>query len=255
MTARYLIRLDDACHTMDRLKWRLIEDMLDAHGVRPIVAVVPDNRDPELIADSHDPMFWQKVRSWRDKGWTIAMHGYQHVMHSAKRSALVLPFYDRSEFGGLPYAQQAEKIRASAKLFSEQGVAPAAWIAPAHCFDWATLRAIHEETEIRVVSDGIAFDCYFEEGFYWVPQQLWTLQERRAGLWTVCLHPSMMTEVQIAAFGEAIAGQYRDKITSMDDLDLVKRSKSILDRMYYQYFWNKRLVVESLVKLRARLRG
>jgi len=45
MSARYLIRLDDASATMNRHKWQLIEGVLDQHAIKPIVAVVPDNQD------------------------------------------------------------------------------------------------------------------------------------------------------------------------------------------------------------------
>ena len=53
------------------------------------------------------------------QGVTVAMHGYQHCMHPTK-SKLVLPFYERSEFAGLSYESQAEKIRKSWHLFAEK---------------------------------------------------------------------------------------------------------------------------------------
>ena len=93
------------------------------------------------------------------------MHGYQHVMHSTK-AKLILPFYERSEFGGLPYEAQVVKIRESWALFVAEQVKPSVWIAPAHCFDRLTLKAIRNETPIRIVSDGIARDQYFEDGFF-----------------------------------------------------------------------------------------
>ena len=48
MSARYLIRLDDACHTMDTFKWDKIENILDKYSVKPIVSVIPDNKDRSL---------------------------------------------------------------------------------------------------------------------------------------------------------------------------------------------------------------
>ena len=110
MTGRYLLRLDDACHSMDWGGWQKFEELFDRLGIKPIVAVVPDNHDRDLQYASPNPLFWDRVRSWQSKGWTIAMHGYQHVMHSTK-AKLILPFYERSEFGGLPYEAQVAKIR------------------------------------------------------------------------------------------------------------------------------------------------
>ena len=41
MTAKYLIRLDDACDTSNLSKWAEIERILDNFSVKPIVAVIP----------------------------------------------------------------------------------------------------------------------------------------------------------------------------------------------------------------------
>ena len=70
MRARYLVRLDDASHHMDRARWGRIERVLDAHAVKPIVAVVPDNQDPKLTVEPSDPSFWERVRRWATKGWS-----------------------------------------------------------------------------------------------------------------------------------------------------------------------------------------
>jgi predicted deacetylase len=236
MSARYLIRLDDACATMNRHKWDLVEAMLDEHSIKPIVAVVPDNQDPELMFDARDAKFWDKVRGWVAKGWTVAMHGYRHVMHSTDAKLLV-PFYNRSEFAGLSLADQAAKIKAGWQLFLAQGVVPQVWVAPAHSFDRLTLGAVQTETSIRVVSDGIAWNPYEDCGFHWIPQQLWRLTERRWGLWTVCLHPNQMTAESIAAFGKTIGTQFGGQISEFKDIRLRDCRKSLAERLYHEYFW------------------
>ena len=250
MTAKYLLRMDDACPTMDRRKWQMFEDLFDGLGIKPLVAVVPDNCDADLQCDPPNALFWEKVRAWQTKGWTIAMHGYQHRMHPTK-SKLVLPFYERSEFGGLCYEAQAEKIRKSWSLFGAQGVAPTAWIAPAHCFDKLTLKAIHNETPIRVVSDGIARDQYFEDGFFWLPQQLWSLAEKSSGLWTVCLHPNTTPDAQFAALRLELEECYISRVTSVDKLALHKRPKSLSDRLYDAYFWQRHRAFKLLHQVRS----
>ena len=236
MSARYLIRLDDACDAMDRHKWDLLERVLDQHGVKPIVAVVPDNQDTELMYAARDPNFWERVRSWAGKGWTVAMHGYTHIMHPTN-SNLLVPYYNRSEFAGLCLEEQATKIRSAWRLFMEQGITPEVWVAPAHSFDVVTLKAIRAETSIRVVSDGIAWNAYYEHGFHWIPQQLWRFAERRWGLWTVCLHPNQMTEESIAAFGNTVGASFRVQICSFKDVQLRDSRRSLAERLYHEYFW------------------
>jgi len=236
MSARYLIRLDDACDTMDRARWDLMEHILGKHGVKPIVAVIPSNHDRSLMFEARDAAFWDKVRGWALKGWSVAMHGYTHVMHSTQ-SKLVLPFYKRSEFAGLELESQAEKVRSAWALFLAQGVEPKIWIAPAHCFDLLTLQALRRETSIRVISDGIAWDTYFEHEFYWIPQQMWGLAERSWGLWTVCLHPNTMNDAAMRALDTALDEKYLGRMTCFQDLQMAKRKKSGLSRLYSLYFW------------------
>jgi predicted deacetylase len=213
----------------------MVEQVLDAHGVQPIVAVIPDNRDPKLSFERPDPAFWQRVRSWASKGWTVGMHGYTHLMHTTHELP-VLPFYRRSEFAGLTLEEQADKIRASWQLFSANGVEPRVWVAPAHSFDLLTLQALHRETPIRIISDGVAWDTYQEHGFHWIPQQLWSLAERPSGLWTVCLHPNNMDEAAVAALGRALV-RFRDRITCVRELVLHPRAKTAVSRLYHAYFW------------------
>lgn len=251
MSSRYIIRLDDACPTMDARKWRVLEDQLDSLGICPLVAVVPDNRDPVLEENEPDPDFWNRVRAWQAKGWTIAMHGFQHAFHVVNRKRLLLPFYDRSEFGGLSYADQASKIRNSWHLFKDQCIEPTVWIAPAHCFDRVTVKALRDETPIRIISDGIAYDQFYEDGFYWLPQQLWRMKEKAAGLWTVCLHPNMMTNDEISALGALLGREYCGKVVSVADIPLLKRSKSIGDKFFAIYFWQHFRSINLLVRFKS----
>ena len=255
MNARYLIRMDDACPTMDSRKWQMFEDLFDNLGIKPLVAVVPDNCDPELQCDPPDVLFWEKVRCWQAKDWTIALHGYKHQFHFVDRKRLVLPFYDRSEFGGLTLSEQSSKLRDAWELFQGEGVEPNVWIAPAHCFDRLTLEALRNETTIRIVSDGIAWDQYHEEGFTWVPQQLWELVPRWSGLWTVCLHPNTMSYEAIEKLKEQLLSPYFEgRIVSLADVELTERQKGLTDVLYGWYFWNRIRIYEALFRVRSMLR-
>ena len=61
MTTKYLIRLDDACPTMDSVKWEKMLNILDRYEVKPMVGIIPHNEDPKLHIGVEDPNFWQKV--------------------------------------------------------------------------------------------------------------------------------------------------------------------------------------------------
>jgi hypothetical protein len=186
--AEYLLRLDDACPTMDAPRWEAVLQVLSPRGVRPIVAIIPANGDPALAGRPADPDFWQRVRSWAEAGFMIALHGYSHVLHPSKGG--LVPVQRRSEFVGLPIDEQRRRIREGVRVLGANGLAPEAWVAPAHGFDLLTLQALRLESDIRVISDGFMRRAARREDFVWLPQQLWRPRDMKRGLWTICLHPN-----------------------------------------------------------------
>ena len=48
-SAKYLIRMDDACPTLKSSNWDYLESLFDDLNIKPIVAVIPDNVDESLF--------------------------------------------------------------------------------------------------------------------------------------------------------------------------------------------------------------
>lgn len=231
MSALYLLRFDDICDTMDWGIWTRIELILQRAGVCPLLAVVPDNRDPSLAVNSVNPDFWSKVRDWRKLGWTIGMHGHHHEYVSRDPGMLGLnPF---SEFAGLSYDEQFLKIVSSLTAFRHRGVEPELWIAPGHSFDSNTVRAL-ASAGIRAISDGYSLWPYRDSGgTFWLPQQLWRFRPMPAGVWTICFHINGWSELQVATFERNLA-VFRDQVTDFNSMrsKYGKRSRSLLDRAF-----------------------
>ena len=186
MAATYLVRFDDLCPTMNWTVWRRVEAALIEAGVSPILAVVPDNRDPELAIEPARPAFWDEVRRWQQRGWTIGMHGYQH--RYLTRYGGILGRNRYSEFAGLSYPLQIAMLRRALAIFAREGVRPDVWVAPAHSFDTTTLRAL-AECGLTAVSDGYSLLPHTDaRGMFWIPQQMGRFRALPAGVWTVCLH-------------------------------------------------------------------
>lgn len=186
MPATYLLRFDDICPTMNWTVWREVEEILTGAGISPMLAVIPDNRDPELMAEPARVAFWEEVRGWQRRGWAIGLHGYQHryVTHCAG----IVGRNRYSEFAGLPYAAQLAKLRSALAIFARQGVRPDVWIAPAHSFDGNTLDAL-AECGLRAISDGYSVLPHTDaRGMFWIPQQLGRFRSLPTGVWTVCHH-------------------------------------------------------------------
>jgi Uncharacterized protein conserved in bacteria (DUF2334) len=180
--------------------------------VKPLLAVVPDNRDPALEVAALRGDFWDRVRDWQAAGWSIGLQGYQHKY--ATRQSGLLGVNSHSEFAGVPPKTQAAKLDAALKIFSDEGVRADCWVAPGHSFDEETVRLLVER-RISVISDG-----YFRRpvrwlGCAWVPQQLWRFRPMPGGVWTVCLHHNAYDGAQLDRLAADLR-RYAGSITSLE---------------------------------------
>jgi len=186
----------------------------ERYGIRPILAVVPDNRDPELKIDKHDPLFWARMRDLESAGATIALHGCRHVCQSSGPSYLGL--HSQTEFAGVPEDTQAEWILSGLDTLRQNGLSPRLFVAPRHGFDSATLRAL-VRANLPFLSDGFASRPFTRDGVVWVPQQLWEPVEKSHGLWTICLHTN--TASSHAQEGlRYFLHRFADRFTNFDEV-------------------------------------
>jgi predicted deacetylase len=231
MRARYLIRFDDICPTMNWEVWSRIEGVLLEHKVKPLLAVIPDNQDQKLRVAASNSCFWEEVRKWQARGWTIGLHGYQHQF--VTEEAGIVGIHRRSEFAGLSPSEQEEKLLRAVEIFRSNGVRPEIWIAPAHSFDWNTVAALLK-FGIRTISDGFAIAPHKDSrGALWVPQQLWRFRWRPFGVWTVCYHHNRWTEERFAQFQRDVSA-CRDTIADLPTIsaEYAGRRQTLLDSTY-----------------------
>jgi len=248
MKSRYIIRLDDASYNSKISKWKRIESILSSYDIKPIVAVIPKNKDLNISFSEKNPSFWKIVKRWQDMNWCIGMHGYEHVLHKIKRNQSIFPFHERSEFSGLPKKIQKNKIKESLKIFERNKIYPMVWVAPAHTFDKNTISVIKEITQIKIVSDGIALDSYSQDDLSFLPQQLWSYKKRPFGLWTICLHPDNMDSNQFEELEKSILSN-RKKFISIDEVIFKEKTKNLFDKLYSFFFWRKYLIKELIKRL------
>jgi len=211
-SARYLLRVDDLCPTVKHEPWLRLSALIAEFDLKPILAVVPDNRDRELCISECDQSFWQQVRDLQHAGAAIALHGYQHRAESRARS--LVPLHRKSEFAGVSAFIQRTWIRLGLEILRMHGLDPTIWSAPRHGFDRNTLKALREEG-INLLSDGFARRPFLRGGLTWIPQQLWGPVEKRTGLWTICLHVNTITARQFDEFA-AFVRQHAAQFISVD---------------------------------------
>ena len=231
MSARYLLRFDDVCPTMNWSVWDRVEEILLGAGVKPILAIVPDNQHPELRAAEPSPNFWGRVREWQKRGWTLGLHGHQHLLHTS--SGGILRLSKRSEFSNLLFDEQKSALRLALSIFEREGVIARVWVAPWHSFDAATLRALLE-LGIRQLSDGFSLYPFRDPGgMLWVPQQLWHFRRMPFGIWTICLHPNRWSAEDLDRFRSSVE-EFRTALTDWQSVTsrYEHRKRTLLDSVF-----------------------
>jgi predicted deacetylase len=228
--AQYLLRLDDLCPTHSAARWGKFRKVIEEFGIRPILAVIPDNRDPQVNGSPYDPRFWGQMREMESAGATIAVHGYQHRCHSLGESLLGLD--RRSEFAGVDPDTQRAWIRAGFEILRGKGLDPRLWIAPRHGFDRSTLGALHAEGG-EYISDGFARVPHRRHGVIWIPQQVWSPVEKSKGLWTICLHPHTAKDMDLERLRWFLMSHW-PRFTSFDRVAIEFEGRALRfdERMY-----------------------
>jgi predicted deacetylase len=220
--SKFLLRFDDICPTMNWSVWEKIESILIFHGISPILAVVPENMDPKLMISSPNPKFWDRVRYWQSMGWSIALHGYQHLY--VNNNAGILDLTPQSEFAGLAFNVQNEKIKKGLAVFNYEGIKPDAWIAPSHSFDIFTINALLQNG-INTISDGLALFPYEDRsGMTWVPQQFGTFFPFPIGVWTFCYHHNCLTESSLSTLLNKLS-IYSSRFISLQDAVILSNQR------------------------------
>lgn len=235
--AKYIMRLDDASEKRNIDNWNLIEQILDKYGIKPLVGVIPHCEDPMMDAYPIDEKFWDTVKRWNKKGWTIALHGYDHKFLTNEGG--INPVNNRSEFACVPLDIQIQKIRSGIQVFKNNGIIPKVFYAPAHTFDLNTIKALKKESDIRIISDTIASSPYKKHDITFVPQQTGKARVLPMKTITFCYHPNVMKEADYIHLENFIRKHKHDFISF--PLSETSREKNFYDCfLTWLYFTRRR---------------
>ena len=239
---KFLVRLDDACSTMDHFKWGKLETIFDKYGIKPMVGIIPYNKDEELIISTEDINFYDKALRWQNKGWAIAMHGYKHLY--VTKNGGINPILNRSEYSGLPLKEQEEKIEKGYAILCNNNLSAKYFFAPSHSFDDNTLIALQNKTDIQIISDTIGIVPYKSKDFIFVPVQFGKFRNPiLPGYWTFCLHPNSMNDIDLIN-AEVFIKKHSEKFISFDDIEIeTLKLKNRFDKVLsFVYFLRRRLI-------------
>lgn len=216
------VRMDDITPGMDWEKFRAFKELLDEGQIKPLIGVVPYNRDENLnrtkenhcreqigsmlkeLGESLDgedteQMFWRYIQLLQKEGWWVALHGWQHLYTQKKGG--VFPLNQFSEFAGVPYEKQRQMIREGKQKLESYGVQTDMFMAPAHSFDKNTLKALKEEGFDKV-TDGFGSSPYVRQGlrFYPISFRLESSLKKKKGTTTLVVHTNTMEEKDLSRY-------------------------------------------------------
>lgn len=207
-------RLDDIAPGLARENLDRLEAIFDNYGIKPLIGVVPDCKDPHLQVEACDENeFWQNVLRLQDKGWTIALHGLEHVYSNECSGILdANPF---SEFAGLSYEKQLDMITRGRSILQEKGLNASFFMAPGHTFDENTLKAL-VANGIFNVTDGYAKQLYIREGVTFYPCKLSEAKVVNS-IDTVCIHLNNWKDSNFIEL-ENFLKEHKDICTDFDEI-------------------------------------
>ena len=172
ITSKYtglLIRMDDISENMNWALMDKCEKLFDKFNVKPLLGVIPINKDPELLKFPKNDKFWERVKSWKNKGWEISMHGCNHLYTQKSDKNDIFNYGGNSEFYGLDYSMQLNKIKAGLEEFKKREIKVRSFFAPNHIYDSNTLKAL-KDSDIKIIIDGYGLFPYYKNEILFIPQ-------------------------------------------------------------------------------------
>jgi len=164
-----LIRLDDIAENMNWNLMKKVELLFEKYEIKPVLGVIPNNKDNELLTYPKKENFWEQVRTWKSKGWEIAMHGYTHVYDKKCGYKDYFNYGGGSEFFGHPIEEQTTKIKNGLNKFNNEKIKIRTFFAPNHTYDENTFTAL-KNCGINEVIDGYGFLPFTKNKINFIPQ-------------------------------------------------------------------------------------
>ena len=239
------VRLDDITPDMDWEKFRRLEKILDENKIAPLIGVVPNNQDPNLMRNEKMPNFAKQIKLWEEKEWVLAMHGWKHI-YTTKQGGL-FPLNDFSEFAGVPREKQRSMILDGKEKLQTMGINTDIFMAPAHSYDTNTLSML-KEASFRYITDGFGDYPYEWKGLTFLPIAFQRSKDvkRAEGYTTLVFHTNTMSEQEFVGF-EKMVEEHKDDFVSYKEFFNAPVVKQTWIKRMEEY--SKAIFKRTLVKI------
>ncbi len=219
------IRMDDITPDMDWAKFLRFKELCDLYQVKPLIGVVPANQDTMLHIEEPRADYWEYLHTLQSEGWCIAQHGCTHIYNTHKKGCF--PLNALYEYAGNSYEDQYASLEKGQKILKEHEIHTDIFMAPAHSYDYNTLKALRE-LGFTKITDGFGRQPYQWQGFTFYPisfKQSNSLKQEK-GYTTFVVHANTMNDQDFARYEQMFA-QYKDKFISYTEYlqaDTMKRN-------------------------------
>ena len=235
-----LIRIDDIAENMN---WELMEKcevLFDKYNIKPVLGVIPNNQDKELMNYERKENFWDIVRNWNKKGWEISMHGNNHVYDKKTYKKDFFKYGGSSEFFGHDYDTQKNKIDDGLKKFNNENLKIRSFFAPNHTYDENTFSALKANNIINVI-DGYGLMPFKKKNINFFPQLFYKEILLPFGIQSTQIHLNYWSEKDFLKF-ENFVIKNSSKIISFD-----QAVKKVNNKFFYKSInWT----IEKVLKLK-----
>jgi predicted deacetylase len=234
---KLLIRIDDVAENMNWKYMDKCEELFDQLKIKPLLGVIPLNKDPDLKKFERKDNFWEKVRSWQKKGWEITMHGCNHLYTQKSDKKDIFNYGGNSEFYGLEYSIQHEKIKSGLNEFKKKNINVRSFFAPNHIYDEDTLKAL-KNLKIEIVIDGYGLFPFTKKNILFIPQLFYKEIFLPFGIQSTQIHLNNWDDNYFINFKNFLI-KYKDQITNLDYIINLKNENFF--KLFLNYLVEKTL--------------
>lgn len=245
------VRLDDITPDMDYEKFYKMKQILDTYQIKPLIGVVPFNEDKNLMQGSKHEDFPGFLQGLLREGWSIALHGYEHL-YSTNKGGL-FPLNNFSEFAGLSLEKQNAMIAKGKEQLANWSIETDIFMAPAHSFDRNTLKAL-KKNGFSYMTDGFGKRPYIRKGLVFLPIAIKQSDcyKNTEGFTTLVYHTNTMEEKDFERCKKLIEANKEKLIPYKEYLEQLPRKRSLFGKLWeYGMATLKHILVSIRIKTKA----
>jgi len=237
-----LIRLDDIAENMNWDLMKKSELLFDKYNIKPVLGVIPNNKDNELLSHPKKNDFWDQVRKWKNKDWEISMHGFTHVYDNNTKKKDYFGYGGGSEFFGHTLDVQTDKISRGLRKFNEENIKIKSFFAPNHTYDKNTFNALRN-SGINEIIDGYGLMPYVEDDIKFIPQLFYRLHLLPFGIQSTQIHLNYWKQKDFDNF-EIFIEKHLEKIITYE-----QALKKINNNLIYKFI---NVLSEKILKIKRK---